>query len=364
MRPVVTVLIPVHNGTAFLRDAIGSVLGQTFGDFELLLLDDASTDESREIIGSFRDPRVRLERNARNVGQTATLNRGLDLARGRYVARLDQDDVSLPRRLERQVELLERRPEIDVVGTWGFVIDARGRRVGAMRRRVRDRGSFLGALIVGECPFWHPSVVFRRDAIRALGGYDTSFAPAEDVDLWTRLALSGGQGVVLPEVHCLYRLHDRQQSTTAADRQRRSIARSHDRFLAQFCTPERAALVGSLLRFEKDFWRGCRPRRERAEVVAEAGRILGRITERYALSPAERRSLRRTVTRRVGFGLSLGAGLARGPAILSYGLFFALSPMFVPNARRLAPLVRRVRSLPYRQLRRASVIPDNHKDAV
>ncbi len=364
MTPPVTVVMPVYNGAAFLGDAIGSVLAQTFADFELLVVDDASSDESADVIASYRDPRIRFERNARNLGQTATLNRALELARGRYVARLDQDDVSLPLRLERQVELLDRRPEVDVVGTWGFLIDAGGRRVGAMRRRVRDRGNFLGALAVGECPFWHPSVVFRRDAIRALGGYDPSFAPADDVDLWTRLALRGGQGVVLPEVHCLYRLHRRQQSTTAADRQRRSIARSHDRFLAEFCAPELAARVGSLLRFEEGFWRACPTRHERAEVVAEAGRILGRITERYALSPAERRNLRATVTRRVGFGLSLGAGLARGPAVLAYTLFFALSPMLMPNARRLAPLLRRVRALPYRRLGRASVVPGAGKDAM
>ncbi len=349
--PAVTILMPVYNGAPFLRAAVDSVLGQTFGDFELLVIDDGSTDDSCDAVRSYADARVRLVRNEQNLGQTRTLNRGLELARGRYVARLDQDDVSLPRRLERQVATLEARPDLTVVGTWGYYMDAPGRRrIGATCRRVLNRGDFLGGLALGECPLWHISVVFRRDAIRDLGGYDPAFGPAEDYELWTRVARAGGRAIVLPEFHCVYRLHGLQQSVTSATTQRRSIVHAHERFLDGLCTPSRLPHVGRLLRIEDAFWTACRSRAERAEVVHEARGVFENLAQRYALSADERRSLRSTVNRRLGFGLVLGARLARGPAVLAYGLFFALSPMLVPHARQtLAPIVRRVRWLPYRR---------------
>jgi GT2 family glycosyltransferase len=349
--PAVTVLMPVYNGGPFLRPAIDSVLGQTFGDFELLVIDDASTDDSCEAVRAAADPRVRLVRNERNLGQTRTLNRGLELARGRYVARLDQDDVSLPRRLERQVATLEARPDLTVVGTWGYYMDATGRRrIGATRRRVLDRGDFLGGLALGECPLWHISVTFRRDAIRDLGGYDPAFGPAEDYELWTRVGRTGGRAIVLPEFHCVYRLHGMQQSVTSATAQRRSIVRAHEAFLDGLCTPARLPDVGRLLRIEDGFWTACPTRAERAEVVREARGAFENLARRHALSAEERRSLRSTVRRRVGLGLAMGTVLRRGPAPLAYAAFFALSPMLIPHARRtVAPFVRGMRWLPYRR---------------
>jgi len=110
--PSLTVLMPVYNGGEFLRGAVESILGQTYSNFEFLIVDDGSTDESLEICRGFRDPRIRLEENGRNLGLIATLNRGLDLAEGDYIARMDSDDVSFPARLARQVQFMEDNPHV------------------------------------------------------------------------------------------------------------------------------------------------------------------------------------------------------------------------------------------------------------
>src|SRR4030067_3608444 len=128
--PMVTVLMTVYNGLPFVREAIDSILGQTFEDFEFLIIDDASTDASAECVRSYRDPRIRLESNNCNMRQVGSLNRGLGLARGRYGAGMDQDDIRLPTRLEKQVAFLEQRLGIDVIGTWANKIDTHRRKNG------------------------------------------------------------------------------------------------------------------------------------------------------------------------------------------------------------------------------------------
>src|SRR5271170_5563678 len=116
MTKLVTVLMPVHNGERYLAEAIESVLGQSAGDLELLIVDDGSTDRSAEICRDYRDPRIRLVQNPTHLGIVASLNRGLDLAAGAYVARMDSDDISLPERLEKQIRLLDENPEVGVCG--------------------------------------------------------------------------------------------------------------------------------------------------------------------------------------------------------------------------------------------------------
>lgn len=115
--PSVTILMPVYNGERFLRQTIESILNQTFTDFEYLIIDDASTDTSRDIIRCFNDPRIRLVENVKNDGLIKTLNRGLALAQGEYIARQDQDDISHPTRIEKQFAFLNDNPEIVLLGT-------------------------------------------------------------------------------------------------------------------------------------------------------------------------------------------------------------------------------------------------------
>jgi glycosyltransferase involved in cell wall biosynthesis len=183
--PAVSVLMAVHNGAPWVGDAARSVLAQTLGDLELVVVDDGSTDATCDVLGGVRDPRLRLERRT-HEGLTRALNQGLHLARAELVARLDADDIALPERLARQVAFLEGHPEIGVVGSAAREINGDGREVRIVRP-PEDDGALRRALIRRN-PMLHSTVVMRRRVVDAVGGYDPRFAVAQDYDLWIRLA--------------------------------------------------------------------------------------------------------------------------------------------------------------------------------
>ena len=224
----------VYNGAAYLRAAIGSVLEQSFEDFEFLIVDDNSTDDSAELVRSYSDPRIRLVLNDRNIGQASSLSKGLKLACGPYIARLDQDDVCLPNRFRAQVRLLDERPDVAIVGSWVYSIDPEGRKVRRWRPQIDNFGAFLGQLALGLTPVWHPSVMYRRQAILMLQGYDPAYAPAEDYDLWTKVAGARLNGAVVSEFLTSQRIHDQRQSIQARTAQDDGLRRSHDRLIGAF----------------------------------------------------------------------------------------------------------------------------------
>jgi glycosyltransferase involved in cell wall biosynthesis len=125
--PRISVVMSVYNGEKYLRQAIESILQQTYTDFEFIIIDDGSTDSSREIIQSYDDKRIRLVINEQNIGLTKSLNKGIRLAKGEFIARMDADDISLPQRFEKQVAYLDSHPEVGVLGTYANIIDHRGK---------------------------------------------------------------------------------------------------------------------------------------------------------------------------------------------------------------------------------------------
>jgi glycosyltransferase involved in cell wall biosynthesis len=175
----------VRNGLPYLQGAISSVLGQTFEAFELIVVDDASDDGTTEILESITDPRVAVLRNDENVGLTRSLNRALGAARGRFVARQDSDDRSLPQRIERQLAYLERHDDIVLCGSWARFVDAHGRRT-AIGRPPAEPGPLAQALLASNVMV-HGSILARREAIEAAGGYREAFRYAQDYDLYLRL---------------------------------------------------------------------------------------------------------------------------------------------------------------------------------
>jgi hypothetical protein len=183
---MVSVLMPVLNGGAFLRPAIDSVLAQRGPTFELLIVDDGSTDGSLELAEGIPDARVQVIRNARRAGLAAALNVGLARARGELIARLDADDVAHPARLERQVDFLRSHPRIALVGSRARLIDESGATIG-MVERCREEVSVRWYCLFDN-PFIHSSVMFRRaEVFGALGGYDESLRLCEDWALWARV---------------------------------------------------------------------------------------------------------------------------------------------------------------------------------
>lgn len=254
MAPKVTVLMAVHNGEPYVREAVRSVLDQTFTDFELVVVDDASTDTTVATVEAFDDARIRLLRSEQNVGQVPSLNRGLREARGEYVARLDADDACRPDRLRRQVEVLDNEPRVCLVGTWMDAVDERGRRLGELRELLTDYVDFVYHTLIMRVYVSHPAAMYRRDPVLALGGYDETTGPSEDKDLWRKLALERYEARIVPEALVLYRLHDRQLSRTRAAYQRQIDGASQDRFLAQLAPGVPAIAVRLLLAGDRDAW--------------------------------------------------------------------------------------------------------------
>jgi len=184
--PDVTVLMPVFNGEPHLAAAIDSILAQTYRDFELLVVDDGSRDRSAEIARSSGDPRVRVLVNERNLGLAASLNRGLESARGALVARQDSDDLSAPDRLARQIAVMTRQPDLALLGTQAHAVDEAGRRLKPVDRPIDEISIRWYGLF--DNPFVHTSVVFRRAAVwnDEIRGYPL-LAYAEDYALWSRV---------------------------------------------------------------------------------------------------------------------------------------------------------------------------------
>jgi len=180
----------VFNGGPFLAEAISSILGQTCTDFELLVVEDASTDRTPEILSSIDDRRLRVLKNPANRGLTASLNRGLTEARGEIIVRHDADDRSHPERLAMQVRFLDDHPDVAVVGSQVMLIDRTGRRMG-LCRQPRSADSTRFALMFCT-PVVHGAVAFRRALVKdKLGGYDDSFRTSQDAELWSRVATHG-----------------------------------------------------------------------------------------------------------------------------------------------------------------------------
>jgi glycosyltransferase involved in cell wall biosynthesis len=211
--------MPVYNAGGYLREAVESVLAQTFGDFEFIIIDDGSTDGSAGVLSEYarRDARIRLTVRE-NKGLTWTLNEGLRLARGEWVARMDGDDVAMPKRFESQVEFLRRHGDVVCAGGYWQLIDAAGRLLTTIRPPTRDE-EMQRLLLRGHCPICHPAAMFRRDAAARVGGYDDTFTTAQDVDLWLRLGEVGSLANV-PSILLKFRLHESSVSETKRVQQR------------------------------------------------------------------------------------------------------------------------------------------------
>jgi len=213
--PAVTVLMPVFNGERFLREAVESILNQSFTDFEFLIIDDASSDGTPDILKEYagRDSRLRLERNEWNLQIAATLNKGLALAAAPLIARMDADDIALPDRFERQITRFAAQPALTAIGGSVCFITETGEPTGRRLDYPEDHQAIVKALWAHERNLAHPTVMFRTEAVKYVGGYRPLIAYAEDYDLWFRLSEAGPLGN-LQEPLLLYRVHS--ASITAA----------------------------------------------------------------------------------------------------------------------------------------------------
>lgn len=213
-RPRISVVMGVYNGERYLREAVDSVLGQTFGDFEFIIINDGSTDGTADILESYEDRRIRLV-HQQNMGLTPSLNKGLRMARGEYVARHDADDVSHSERFEKQLDLFARRPELTLVASRTRTLEN-----GTEDLHVPEyRDDTLPAQLLQSSLFTHGSMTFRRAAVMDAGGYDERFVYAQDRDLWLRMAWAGHLFGTVQEPLYLFRRHDQQIRATRRSEQ-------------------------------------------------------------------------------------------------------------------------------------------------
>ncbi|NIO15991.1 MAG: glycosyltransferase [Deltaproteobacteria bacterium] len=182
----VTLLMSVYNGERYLREAVESILNQTFEDFLFFIVNDGSTDGTGSILQGYRDRRIRVVENEMNLGLTRSLNRGIEMIRSEYVARMDADDIALPERLEKEVDFLDRHRNIGLVGTYYLRIDEKGNVVDE-ERPISDTVELREKLLEGN-RFAHGSVMFRKECVEKVGYYREAFQASQDYDLWLRIA--------------------------------------------------------------------------------------------------------------------------------------------------------------------------------
>ncbi|MBA4170196.1 MAG: glycosyltransferase [Chloroflexi bacterium] len=210
--------MPAYNAERFLHEALESVMAQTYEAFELIFIDDGSTDGSRAIAEAFAatDRRIRVI-SRENRGLCASLNQGIDLAHGPWVAIMHADDVMEPDRIERQIAFIEDHPHLAVASSFVTYIDEKGRTIGRYVSDLVDfdsvRSMYEKNEVVG---FHHPAVMLRKDVVEAVGGYRDAFWPCEDVDLWNRILEHGHQILVQPEFLLRYRFHGSSASISRA----------------------------------------------------------------------------------------------------------------------------------------------------
>jgi hypothetical protein len=222
MNPLISVILPIYNGSAYARQAIESILNQTERNFELLLCDDGSTDGSLEIQQKLAksDSRIRLFQTQRTK-LFGVCNKMLAEARGEFLARMDHDDLSAPQRFEEEIALLRSDAQLAVVGTWLYIIDPQGRRI-CNYFPPTDDANLQELCLNGHCPINEPSSMMRTELVRKVGGWRTDIGVCGDVDLWLKLGEVGKLGMV-PKPLQYYRYHPESQSHKAGAEGRQAV---------------------------------------------------------------------------------------------------------------------------------------------
>lgn len=215
---MISVIMPAYNCEDYITESIESILKQTYTNFEFFIIDDASTDSTAETIETFTDPRIIFIRKEKNSGYTESLNMAIARARGKYIGRMDADDISVPDRFEKQLAFMEKHPEVLVVGSNYQVIGSEQKYIAAQSAEE------VRVISMMEVAVAHPTAFIRSEVFTRFGlRYDREFEPAEDYHLWTRI-LDYGEIQNVPEVLLYYRQHNAQQSFTRREKLIKSIA--------------------------------------------------------------------------------------------------------------------------------------------
>lgn len=247
MSPKVSIVMSVYNGETYLAEAIDSMLHQSFTDFEFIIVDDGSTDNTGDILNHYQkqDSRIHLIPLEENVGLATALNQGIQQAQGQLIARMDSDDISIPTRLQQQVDYLEAHPDVILLGSQMQVVDHQKNPL-FLFEVPQAHSLIIWNLFFGRT-FAHPSVMVRTDILQAVGGYNPDIPVAQDIELWTRL-IGQGRFANLPDELLRYRSHDQATSVKKAQQQKNVLQMVLRGILRQLWDDVLASTVTNFLR--------------------------------------------------------------------------------------------------------------------
>ena len=231
--PEISVIMSVYNGEEYLEKAIESVINQTFKNWELIIINDCSTDSTEKILEKFAalDERIKVHKNEVNLRLPKSLNKAIALAQGKYIARMDADDICLPDRLSKQHSFMESNPDISLSSCRFMTLKNGVVSSGGCGGRC-DSNS-LRALLLVTNPILHPGVIAKAEVMKKLG-YDTNLTCTEDLDLWTRMSREKLKMQILPEYLMIYRLHDKQITSTTLERQHKEVVSIQNEYYKEF----------------------------------------------------------------------------------------------------------------------------------
>jgi glycosyltransferase involved in cell wall biosynthesis len=319
VHPRISVVMPVYNNERYLRTAIESVLSQTFGDFEIIVISESDTSsESRSIIDSYADGRINHVRNESRLGMIESLNVGLSLAKGEFIARMDADDVCLPNRFALQFEYLNRHPDVGIVGTSCRIVDDSGSTLSIDMRP--GRAVLCRWMLLFGPPISHPSAMARTQVIRQIGGYDPSMI-CEDYDLWIR-ALEVTEIENMPEILLVRRVHDKSSTLLQQERVDCTHIGLSQRILASLLKRDIDVETVRLLKGDE---RGIESGSDAQRITGLLRELFEAFVKRYGVSPSDARMVRAEVAWRM---CKLGVSMFRrdplvGIRILVAGLRFS-----------------------------------------
>ena len=222
MKPEISVIMSVYNGETYLREAIESVINQTFKNWELVIINDCSTDSTSEILTEFAlaDERIKVHTNEVNLKLPASLNKAISLSLGKYIARMDADDICLADRFEKQYRFMEENEDV-ALSSCRFMTVKNGVYMSGGAGGRCDNAAIRAMLLVAN-PILHPGVIAKADIMKKFN-YDTTLTCTEDLELWTRMAMENQKIAILPECLLIYRLHDKQITSTTLKRQHTEV---------------------------------------------------------------------------------------------------------------------------------------------
>lgn len=232
MKPDISVIMSVYNGETYLEEAIESVINQTFENWELIIINDCSTDSTADILSSFaiKDERIKVHTNEVNLKLPSSLNKAISLCNGKYIARMDADDICLPERLEKQYKFMEENSDV-ALSSCRFMTAKNGVYASGGAGGRCDNEALRAMLLVMN-PILHPGVIAKAEVLKKYN-YDTTLTCTEDLELWTRLVMENQRIQILPECLLLYRLHDKQITSTTLERQHTEVLKIQSKYYSK-----------------------------------------------------------------------------------------------------------------------------------